>query len=293
VGRVGDPVGDPTVRIRAGELTIGYDVRGDRGDWVLFVTGLGYGRWSWDWQVEDFARHFRVITFDNRGVGESDTPPGPYTAAQMAEDTAGLLDALEVDRAHVIGSSLGGCIAIELALARPELVNRLVLCSTHAGGAKALPPPEGLLHLLAEAPALPEEVRLRRFVENALSDAFVQERPDVIDRILELRGETAQPEQAWQWQAAAGATFDAADRVERIEAETLVITGDEDRVVAPASSKVLADAIPNSTLVELPGGHLFPVERPTSFNQLVGAFLHGGIPALSPLRDLYQEGAAR
>jgi pimeloyl-ACP methyl ester carboxylesterase len=289
VGRVDDPVGERAVKIRVGDLTLGYEVHGEDGDWVLFVTGLGYGRWSWDWQVEDFARHFRVITFDNRGIGESDTPPGPYTAAHMAGDAAGLLDGLGVDRAHVIGSSLGGCIAIELALARPELVHRLVLCSTSAGGAKALPPPEGLLQLLAEAPSLPEESRLRRFVENALSDAFVKERPDVIDRILELRRETAQPEQAWQWQAAAGATFDAADRVGEIRAETLVITGDEDHVVDPANSRVLAEAIPTSTLVELPGGHLFSMERPTSFNQLVGAFLQGGIPALAPLR----EGAAR
>ena len=145
------------------------------------------------------------------------------------------------------------------------------------------------MRLFVEAPALPEEVRLRRFVENALSASFPAEHPDVVDRILDLRKETAQPPEAWQAQAAAGASFDAADRIGDIGAETLVITGTEDNVVDPRNSRVLAETIPNSTYVELPGGHLFMVERPTSFNQLVGAFLRGGANALSPLR----EGAAR
>ena len=267
------------MRATVRDVTIGYDVHGERGDWVLLVMGLGYARWGWAWQVEDLARDFRVIAFDNRGVGESDAPPGPYTVAQMAEDAAGLLVAIGVDRAHVMGASLGGCIAQELALSHAERVDRLVLACTTFGGSRSLPMPEVSVRLMAEAPSLPEDVRLRRFVENAMSDAFVKEHPEVVDRILEHRRETAQSPEAWQAQAAAGAAFDASERVGNIRAETLVITGTDDRVVDPGNSTLLAEAIPAAELVQLPGGHVFTIEQPERFNSLVRAFLQEGTVA--------------
>ena len=108
--------------------------------------------------------------------------------------------------------------------------------------------------------------------------------PEVVDRIVELRTRTAQPQEAWQWQAAAGAAFDAADRVRDIRAETLVVTGTEDRVVDPGNARLLAGEIPNATLAELPGGHLFVVEEAERFNALVSRFLVGGAPAVADAR---------
>jgi pimeloyl-ACP methyl ester carboxylesterase len=276
VGGVRDPVG-AGVRARVGDVSIGYDVHGDAGDWVLLVMGLGYGRWGWHRQVEGLSPRFRVITFDNRGIGESDVPPGPYTVPMLARDAVGLLDALEVQRAHVVGASLGGFVAQELALSFPERVGRLVLACTAFGGPTSLPMPEVSVRLMTEAPSLPEEVRLRRFIENAFSESYAREHPEVVDEIMRLRLETAQSPEAWQAQAAAGAAFDAADRVGAITAETLVLTGTEDRVVDPGNARLLADAIPGAALAELPGGHLFTIEQAPLFNRIVSEFLVHGL----------------
>jgi 3-oxoadipate enol-lactonase len=259
------------VRAQVGGVGIGYQVDGTEGEWVLLITGLGYARWAWDWQVGQLSRSFRVITIDNRGIGESDAPPGPYTAAQMAADAAGVLENLGVGRA----------LAIELALARPELVDRLVLCCTTFGGPRSLTMPEASVRLIAAAPSMPEEARLRAFVENALSERFARDQPNVIERIMALRVRTAQSQEAWQAQAAAGAAFDGADRVAGISAETLVVTGTEDRVVDPGNAKLLAEAISQATLAELPGGHLFMVEQADRFNALVGGFLRDGARAVA------------
>src|SRR5215831_4658052 len=104
----------PTVRVN--DITVNYEVAGE-GEPLLLINGLADDLTSWAYQLEDFARHYRVISFDNRGVGATDKPAGPYTTAQMAGDARGLLDALGVERAHVLGVSMGGMIAQEFALA--------------------------------------------------------------------------------------------------------------------------------------------------------------------------------
>jgi len=239
---------------------------------LLLLHGLGYARWGWEPVVEPLARSFDVILFDNRGIGESDVPPGPYTAAEMAEDALQVLDEAGVERAHVVGTSLGGMIAQELALARPERVDRLVLACTTPGGARAYPLPEGTLRLLAEAPSLPPEVALRRFVWNALAPGAPEE---LVERIYSHRvnGNVQTPE-GWQAQAAAGTTFDASERVQRIAAPTLVLHGLDDAVVDPRNANVLGALIPN-VRVELfaAAGHLFFWEQPERFVEVVREFL--------------------
>ena len=126
---------------------------------------------------------FEVISFDNRGIGDSDVPPGPYTVADMATDAVRVLDEAGVERAHVVGTSLGGMVAQELALAFPERVDRLVLACTTPGGPRSHPMPAVTVALMAEAAALEPAVALRRFVENALAPATVAQaararRPD-------------------------------------------------------------------------------------------------------------------
>ena len=116
------------------------------------IQGLGYARWGWEPVARAARAHFDVVLFDNRGIGESDVPPGPYTAAELAEDALAVLDEAGVERAHVVGTSLGGMVAQELALARPERVDRLVLACTTPGGARAYPMPERTVRLIAEAP---------------------------------------------------------------------------------------------------------------------------------------------
>ncbi len=126
---------DPAQARRAGggPVKIAWESRGE-GPPLLLIQGLGYGRWSWEPIVPGLAARHQVVFFDNRGIGESDKPKGPYTAAQMAGDALQVMDEAGIERAHVLGASLGGMIAQELAVAAPERVDRLVLACTTPGG---------------------------------------------------------------------------------------------------------------------------------------------------------------
>jgi pimeloyl-ACP methyl ester carboxylesterase len=238
---------------------------------VLLIHGLGYGRWGWEPVAEPLADDFRVLLYDNRGLGESDVPAGPYTVRQLTEDAVAVLDAAEVDRAHVVATSLGGMVAQELAISFPERVDRLVLACTTPGGLASYPMPQETVELMLEAPQLAPDVALRRFVENALAPGAAE---SLVDRIVELRLANPFDPAGWHAQAAAGAAFDALDRVGRIEAPTLVVTGIEDTVVDWRNSQLLAERIPGARLELFPGtGHLFFWEEPERFVQLVKEFL--------------------
>jgi pimeloyl-ACP methyl ester carboxylesterase len=224
---------------------------------MLLIQGLGYGRWGWEPVVEPLARSFEVLTFDNRGIGESDAPPGPYSAAEMAADAIQVLDEAGVERAHVVGTSLGGMIAQELALSHPERVSKLVLVCTTPGGARAYPMPQPTIDLMLA------RASLREFTENALAPA---ERADLVDRILVHRERTAQGLEAWSAQAAAGAGFDASGRLGGLATPTLVQHGDGDLVVDPRNAELLVELIPEARLSVYPGcGHLFFWQEPERF----------------------------
>jgi 3-oxoadipate enol-lactonase len=244
---------------------------------LLLIHGLGYARWGWEPVLPGLAERFDVLLFDNRGIGESDVPPGPYTVAEMAADAVQVLDEAGVGRAHVVGTSLGGMIAQELALTYPERVDRLVLACTTPGGPRAYPMPQVTADLIAEAATLEPAVALRRFVENALSPTTVAERPEIVERILEHRVATAQDRAAWAAQAAAGASFDAYDRLPGLAAPTLVQTGTNDVVVDPRNSFLLCELLPNRDDAHFPPfGHLFFWETPDGFLHNVITFLEGG-----------------
>jgi 3-oxoadipate enol-lactonase len=248
--------------------------RHGRGAPLLLIHGLGYARWGWEPVLPGLAERFDVVLFDNRGIGESDAPPGPYTAAEMADDAIQALDEAGVDRAHVVGTSLGGMVAQELALGYPDRVDRLVLACTTPGGPNAHPMPQQTVALMAEAATLEPAVALRRFVENALAPATVAEHPELVDRILAHRIATAQDPVAWAAQAAAGATFDAFERLGALAAPALVQHGDEDVVVDPRNADLLVELLPDAHLERLPGtGHLFFWEAPERFVSSVSAFL--------------------
>ena len=253
-------------------MKIAWNRRGN-GAPLLLIHGLGYARWGWEPVLPELAEQFDVILFDNRGIGESDAPPGPYTVAEMAADAVQVLDEAGVARAHVVGTSLGGMIAQELALAYPERVDRLVLACTTPGGQKAHPMPQVTVALMAEAATLEPAVALRRFVENALAPATVEAHPEIVEQIMAHRLATAQQPAAWAAQASAGATFDAYDRLGALAAPTLVQHGDEDVVVDPRNADLLVELLPDARLERVPGGHLFFWEAPEQFVSSVSGFL--------------------
>jgi 3-oxoadipate enol-lactonase len=260
----------------SGGVRIAWERHGE-GAPLLLIHGLGYARWGWEPVLPGLAARFDVVLFDNRGIGASDAPPGPYTVAEMAADAVQVLDEVGVERPHVVGTSLGGMVAQELALSYPERVDRLVLACTTPGGPKAYPMPQATVALLAEAVALEPEVALRRFVENALSAWTLANRPEIVERILTHRLATGQDPAAWAAQAAAGATFDAYDRLSGLTAPTLVQTGTEDVVVDPRNSALLCDLLPNWDDAHFPPfGHLFFWESPEGFIHNVTTFLEDG-----------------
>jgi pimeloyl-ACP methyl ester carboxylesterase len=239
------------------------------GSPLLLIQGLGYGRSGWDPIIPGLAARHRVVSFDNRGFGESDKPEGPYTAAQMAGDALQVLDEAGIDRAHVFGASLGGMIAQELAATAPERVDRLVLGCTTPGGAEAVPMPEVTLQLFAEAPSLAPDVALRRFVENALGEDPPVE---LVEELLALRVANPPDAAGWQAQAAAGMGFQGVDRM--ITAPTLILAGTADNVVDYRNAALLASRIQGARVELFEGsGHLFFWERPTDSVRLVNEFL--------------------
>jgi 3-oxoadipate enol-lactonase len=241
---------------------------------LLLIHGLGYARWGWEPVLPGLAERFDVLLFDNRGIGESDAPRGPYTASEMAEDALQVLDEAGVEHAHVVGTSLGGMVAQELALAHPERVDNLVLACTTPGGPRSHPMPAVTVALISEAASLEPAVALRRFVENALAPQTVAEHPELVERIMEHRLRTAQDPAAWAAQAAAAAAFDAHDRVADVHIRTLVQHGDEDVVVDPRNAELLVGLVPDARLEWFAGaGHLFFWEQPERFVASVSSFL--------------------
>jgi 3-oxoadipate enol-lactonase len=242
---------------------------------VLLVQGLGYAVWAWRNQLAPLATRHRVIAFDNRGAGQSEKPPGPYSIDELAADAAGVLDERALTGAPVVGVSMGGFIAQTLALSRPELVGRLVLVGTSPGGPDAFPQPEESQDAWAAARGLPAEEFARATMRYTFAPGWTDAHPAVYESLLTARLEFPTPPEAWAAQYAACEEFLARGApVEQIEAPTLVVHGTLDRVVDSRNGELLARRIPNARLLAIPGcGHQVPLEAPDRFNDAVLEFL--------------------
>lgn len=253
-----------------------------RGFPLLLVNGLGSDHLEWLHQLSSFAPHFRVIVFDNRGTGKTDVPPGPYTTARMADDAAALLGALGIGRAHVLGVSLGGMIAQEVALLHPERVERLVLVCTGPGGQLSVRPLPEAMAAFALAGGKDPEAELRRMIPYFYTDACIRDRPEEVEGFIRRRLDHPTPPEGYLAQLSAAMTHDAASRLEAIRAKTLVITGDADRLVHWENSLRLAGRIPGAKLVVLPGApHRLFAENAAAFNREVLQFLKTPEPGRS------------
>jgi pimeloyl-ACP methyl ester carboxylesterase len=255
-------------------VRLGYDELGE-GEPLLFVQGLGYDRQGFGPLPHLLAEDFHVVVFDNRGVGDSDVPDGPYSVPMLAADAIAVLDAAGIESAHVLGVSLGGFIAQELALAHPERIRKLVLCSTAPSlQPPCFPVPERGLQAFAAFPTMEREAGLRLMVENSLGDHAVRERPELVEEILRYRLERAPTLAAWQAQAMASATFDAYERVAEIGMPTLVIHADDDLVVDFRNGQILAERIPGAQFeVVADRGHLVMWEEGEALAPVVREFL--------------------
>jgi len=252
---------------------IAYEVRGD-GEPLVLVHGLAYDRFGWGRLPDLLAERFRVVLVDNRGVGESDAPAGPYTVAQLAGDVVAVLDDAGLGKTNLFGVSLGGYVAQEVALAHPARLRKLVLCSAAPGGPKAVPMPQSTQDVFARYPTMEREAGLRMFVENSLGERGVRERPELVEEIFRYRLGHAPTVEAWAAQATAGATYDSYDRIGAICVPTLVLHGGGDVVVDPRNAELLGSLIPGACVEVVPErGHLLIWEDSERVAELVTEFL--------------------
>jgi 3-oxoadipate enol-lactonase len=246
-----------------GGARIRYEVLGARGPWVVLIQGLGLSSRFWfdapRLLAEDPAQEHRVLVLDNRGTGQSDKPRGPYRMAHMAEDVAAVIDAAGASPAIVVGISMGGMIAQEVALRHPTRVAGLVLLATWAGLPHvALPHPRALATLVS----LPF---LGPRAGHALTSLLLAEahRPRAHELLREwpaaMRAEPADP---WVYfaQLAAAATHSTGFRLGKIGCPTVVVCGDEDLIMRKGNGEILARKIPKAHLELIEGAsHGIPI----------------------------------
>lgn len=238
-----------------------------QGDPLLLIMGHRFSSRLWHWTLPALAESRRVITFDNRGTGGSDAPRGPYTMQQLADDALAVLDAAEVDRADVYGVSMGGMIALEMALNRPERVRSLVLgCTSALSPDKKRPPRASYVQYWLPRTMLLKIARGRLYGPVAREDRIRRDMALLADDRFSPRGLAAQ--------ARAIATHNCLHRMSEISQPALVLHGSHDAVIPVKWGEELAAALPNGRLVILSGaGHNYLADAADESNTEVLAFL--------------------
>ncbi len=258
-------------------IDLHYETQG-AGTPLVLLAGLGYPAWQWHKMAPLLAEHCQVILPDNRGVGQSSKPAGPYTAELLAADTVGLLDALGIDQAVVMGHSMGGFIAQALALAYPDRVSKLILAATNFGGPRHVPITPAAMAVLTDASGDPV-TRFRNGLAVSTAPGFAAREPEIIEQWLAWRLANPIDPAGYQGQLAIGlgllreeACFE--HRLSAVAAPTLILFGAHDAVAPPANADLLAQQIPHSRVQILPdAGHFFPLETPEEAAKAVSEFI--------------------
>lgn len=251
------------------DVQLYYELAGSGPD-LLLISGLGGGTWSWFGQVPFFAKYYRIISVDNRGVGRSSMPPGPYRIDQFANDLLGVLDHLQVSRSYVLGLSMGGMIAQELVLLAEDRIRALVLGCTHCGGSERIPPDPQLLAQFVNNEGLSQEQIIDKNLPFFFSRRFLLEQPERVELYRQAQlSAPLQPLHAFLGQVDAIRTFACCERLGRLTIPTLVVTGTADALVPPQNATMLAGLIPGAQLVEIPGaGHALHAECRDELNTI-------------------------
>lgn len=263
--------------IKLPDLSIYYESAGD-GEPVLWIAGLGSDHSVWTSHVDFFRQAYRCVTFDNRDAGQSDRASGNYTIRDMADDAKNLMDALGIASAHVVGLSMGGAIAQELAISYPQRVRTLALVCTYTRG-----DPRGT-EIMNSWMLMRERFSSQEYYRAILPWLFSHQEylmPGLVENYLKTAQENPYPQapEAFARQVKAVTTFDSEARLKDILAPTLIVAGDEDILTPLRFARTLKKEIPDSRLVIIEGaGHGLTRSRPQEFRQALLAFLEKNSP---------------
>jgi pimeloyl-ACP methyl ester carboxylesterase len=236
-------------KIKVNDIDIYYEVQG-AGFPLVMIMGLGANIDWWDPRlVHELSKNFRLVMFDNRGSGRTDISDKQYSIKLFADDTAGLMDALGISKAHVFGISMGGMIAQELVLNYPEKVEKLVLCATFCGGEKSIQPsPEVLGMLAADRRVLSPEEIARITIPLIFTEEFIKNNPEFVELTIQQMIKAPISNEAFMRQLNAITEFDTYNRLPLIKAPTLILHGKKDILVPPENASIMARMIPNAKL---------------------------------------------
>lgn len=232
------------------DAEIYYEVQGD-GFPILMIQGLMANLDWWDPRLVDgLSDDFKVVTFDNRGAGRSGLSEEEFSIELFADDVSGLLGALGISSAHILGISMGGMIAQELYLNHPDKVKELVLCSTYCGGHRSVMPSEDVLEVLQmDRGGMSEEEIIEGTIPLLFTQDFIEKNPDFIELAKERMLRNPISEESYERQYGAIMKFDTCNRLHQIDTETLILHGKEDVLIPPENGKILNSSIPSSKLV--------------------------------------------
>lgn len=262
--------------VRANGQNLYYEVHGE-GQPLVLVMGIGYDSTLWTLaQVPALSRRFQVVIFDNRDAGRSSQATSAYAIADMADDTAALMDALDLEKAHVCGLSMGGMIAMELALRHPGRLDRMILSGAPGAPARAAFHPVMTWNWVKANDKTGEIFACQQFTW-LFSSAFLRNR-EAVQRTVAMLSSNPNPvgPQAYDRQAQALLRFDVLDRLAGVKAPTLCIVGEQDLFTPVQECREVADKIPGARFEVIRGdgsSHVVPIERPDDFNGLVTKFL--------------------
>jgi 3-oxoadipate enol-lactonase len=241
------------------------------GEPLLLIMGLGYSHRMWHRTTPVVSQRFRTIQFDNRGVGDSDVPPGPYPIAVMAADAAAVLDAAGVRCADIYGVSMGGMIAQEFALQYPERVRRLILGCTACGGPNVVRADDEVNRVVMARGKMTLEEGIEAMVPYIYDSGTPRAR---IEEDLAIRRRTYPSAAGYIGQLQGILSWESYSRLGRISAPTLVIHGECDRLVPPGNGQLVAEAIPEAKFVAIPNAsHLYMTDQPETSHEIVMSFL--------------------
>ena len=261
------------LRARANGVELVYELNGS-GEPLVLIHGAQSDRSIFAGLLPTFTDAYQVLTFDQRGSGQSEKPDMEYTIAMLADDTAALMDHVGFTSAHIIGVSMGGMIGQEFALRHPSKVRSLVLGCTTPGGPQAVPLEGEGINRAYSTNDLSAEQRGRALAEAAFTKGYVDAHPEIITAMIESRKNRPIDTVGFGHRMKAAFKHDTYDRLAQIASPTLVITGKQDALIAWENSQLLVNHIPNTEFVLLePAGHVFWIEQPQQSRDAIVNFL--------------------